>query len=159
MLPSETEDHADHYDHQEQGLGHVLALYGAQLDRVLGKRRAGSVELLAYQGVIAGRDEERQLVDHRGSRYLDRAGGEPGLREDQGFGVEGAEVEIGRRPLPHHYAVDARDEAELVVGEVADVVFLVVVGLADPAGRLSLTVSRAIDISMARQHGMIRRVP
>src|SRR5258706_9098951 len=64
-------------EQDDNGLGDVLGAHRAHENRLAAQVRAGRVELLADQGVVARRDKERELGRIGLARDLDRAGGLP----------------------------------------------------------------------------------
>ena len=64
-------------------LPNVLTSERADLNRLFGEIRAGSIELFADQGVVAGRHEKRELVVRISAGDLNGAGTGAGLRQQQ----------------------------------------------------------------------------
>ena len=109
-------------------LAHVLPLQTAQLIGLAGEIGARGEKFLADERVVAGRDEERKLTRHRGTRDLNRPHGVARLGENQTLGEEAAHVKAGGGLLPNDEPRAIGRVTELFVGDVVDEIRVVCVG-------------------------------
>ena len=119
------QDNSQQQGQEKNRLAQILPFKRPEQLRLAREISRGREHLLADQGIVTGGNKERQLRRHGRSGNLYRPDAVSGLRHYQRFGEKGAYQKDCRRLFSHEEAVNGGGIAKLVIGEVANLIFLV----------------------------------